>query len=102
MVEDGAHTFDANRVQRVLIRITKGLLFHFYPDVPRQDLRYEVEPFTPTQETVDELYQTMLVDERGDGAFRFWHVLVPEDPRQGLWVYVFYDSAAFFVSHEPN
>ncbi|PKN25745.1 MAG: hypothetical protein CVU65_07895 [Deltaproteobacteria bacterium HGW-Deltaproteobacteria-22] len=95
-------TFDENRVQRVLIRITKGLLFHYYPDAPTKGLHFEVVDFEPTQELVDGFYQNMVYDERGRGVFRFWRVLFPEDPRTGHWVFVFFDGAAFLVSHEPE
>ncbi len=94
-------TFDKNRVQRVLIRITKGLLFHFYPDTPIQGLHFEVDPLEPTQEMVDALYRDMIHDERGGGIFRFWRALVPEDPRNGHWIFVFFDGECFLVSHEP-
>lgn len=97
-----AITLAFSRVDRVLIRMTKGLLFRFHPDVPRLSLRYDVEMLWPTQEIVDGLYKTLRYDERGGGTFRFWHGLAAEDPREGLWVYVFFDGVAFYVRHAPD
>jgi len=97
-----AVTLAVSRVERVLIRMTKGLMLHFYPDVSYLDLTYEVEMVLPTQEIVDGLYQTFCYDERGGGTFRFWRGLAAEDRREGVWVYVFFDGMAFYVRHEPK
>lgn len=91
------------RVQHVLIRMTKGLLCKFCPNVPYRDLEYEVEMRIPDQELVNDLYRTMRYDERGNGVFRFWRGVLEEQPTTGLWVYVFYDGMCFSVEHHrPN
>lgn len=95
-------TLAVSRVDRVLIRMTKGLLSRFYPDVPYLKLNYEVKMAMPTQQIVEGLFQTLRYDERGNGTFRFWRGLTVEDHRVGLWVYVFFDGMCFYVQHEPK
>ncbi len=95
--------FPESRMNRFLIRITKGLLFSFYPDIDYSDMHFEVQQITPTQEMANYMSENMLYDERGNGVFRFWRSVVNSDPRfAGIWSYVFYDGMCFSVAHSKD
>ena len=88
-----------------LIRVVKGLLCHHAPAIPRDELKFNVIQID--QMKLNEVLDPLLTDLRlygakGDGAFRYWAGFIPEDKRGGIWVLMFYDSAAFAVFHEPG
>ncbi len=98
-----AITFPVERMTRFLNRITKGLLFTFYPEIDYSDMYFEVQQITPSQEVADFMYENMLSDERGDGGFRFWRAVVEDNHKfPGTWCYVFYDGVCFCVAHSKD
>ncbi|MEN6473262.1 MAG: hypothetical protein ABFD81_04545 [Syntrophaceae bacterium] len=95
--------FPEDRLNRWLIRITRGLLFKFYPDIDSSDMYFEVDQITPSQELADTMYATMTYDERGNGIFRFWRAVVSDEINcPGMWSYVFYDGMCFSVAHSKD
>lgn len=73
-------TFPEDRTSRFLIRITKGLLFTFYPEIDYLKMYFEAQQITSSQEVADFMFENMLYDERGGGSFRFWRAVVQDDP----------------------
>ena len=105
--EDGVVTLpilqlSEDRANNVLTRITKGLLYTFYPDIDYKHMIFKVTQLNPTQELADWMYSTMLYDERGKGQFRFWRLVMNDPPHRGIWAYIFYDGQCFSVSHEEK
>jgi hypothetical protein len=92
-----------------IIRITKGLLRHFYPSYD-----YRTNEFTvidihsatllkddwPLQlKIVRELKTKTPQDGRGNHEeFKFWHKV---EATRGAWLLAFYDAIHFVVLHEP-
>jgi hypothetical protein len=92
-----ALSFPKERGNRFLIRITKGLMREFYPEVDYSEAIFEVSQIEPTQEFVDTVLSRMISDERGNGTFRFWRVCEGGQPLECVWIYVFYDGLMFTV-----
>ena len=102
-ITTSAGTYQANalsipmeRASRYLIRITKGLLFKFYPKFDYSRSSFEVIQLKLNQEMVGVL-KGLFYDERGDRVFRFWRAVVL-DYISGVFVYSFYDGPPFMVS----
>lgn len=102
-INTSAGTYQANallipmeRANRYLIRITKGLLFKFYPKFDYSRSSFEVIQLELNQETVGVL-KGLFYDERGDRVFKFWRA-VAHDYTFGVFVYSFYDGPPFMVS----
>jgi hypothetical protein len=89
------------RAQTVLIRITKGLLTHFYPYYDFSNDVFKVfcpAPIPKHNVSVQALMKVCKHDSRGDGVFDFWHGITVEGIA-GCWVYFFYQAACCVVVH---
>ena len=95
-------TMDAELVKKCLIKITRGLMAYFYPNLNQSELDFDA--FQSRQFKIVELIHSVrapfIYDERGNGQFRFLRVLVDDDNRCGYWIYIFYDSMSFVVQHD--
>jgi hypothetical protein len=103
LVEENGIQFPANavtipieRANRYLVRIAKGLLTHFYPELDYSAHVFKVDHLMPRADDIGMLFERFAYDERGEGMFRFFRGVV-SDPPMGMWVFVFYDSACFLV-----
>ena len=95
--------FPPERMNRWLIRITRGLLAKFYPHIETLDMHFEVQQIAPSQDIAAFMFKTMKYDERGDGVFRFWRNIVEDGAHYlGIWSYVFYDGLCFKVTHSRD
>lgn len=95
--------FPEKRMTNWLVRITKGLLCHFYPQINRARLEFAATQLMPSQADVDFMYANMNFDVRGNGVFRFWHLVVVNEPNHpGIWCFVFYDGICFQVTHSAD
>jgi len=91
-----------SRAKPFIVRITKGLLHHFYPDYNYTDIHFTVVNVAPTpqyQTAIKYLLPHLIYDERGEGVFRFWRGFTVDAPDVGVWIYLFYDAACFLVRH---
>lgn len=92
------------RADKFLLRITKGLLTHFYPEYDFRSDEFKVfciAPIPRHAEIVANLIKFCLHDSRGVGVFDFWHKIVVEK-NGGCWIYRFYDAAWLVVIHGPR
>ena len=106
-VSTSTGTYQANalsipmdRADRYLIRITKGLLFNFYPKFDYSKSAFEVTQLVWNEE-VEQSLRGLFYDERGDRVFRFWRG-VTENYDTGLFVYSFYDGPPFMVTGDVS
>jgi hypothetical protein len=95
----------AEVVNRVLVRITKGFLSLIHPEIDRSTLDFHVTHLD--QFKLDSIVHSGVADKFvyysvGDGVYRHWRGLAAEDTRIGMWVHMFYDAAAWVVQHEPG
>jgi hypothetical protein len=98
-----AITFPMDRMNRFMVRITKGLLLTYYPKIDYSNMHFDVQQTTPSQQLADYMFENLTYNERGDGAFRFWHAVAEDDPKYtGIWSYVFYDGLCFTVAHSMD
>ncbi|WP_265592988.1 hypothetical protein [Verrucomicrobium sp. BvORR034] len=90
--------FRCDEIERVLIRMTKGFLRKTYPDVDASHFQFKVGMVQQFQ--VEEVYgslRNLHYFELGNGVFRMWYGISRE--YAGIWAYLFYNSAGYFVSH---
>lgn len=97
--------FPEERGDRFMIRLTKGLIRHFYPHYDYSMDKFEVQcvkPFNTIEwGPVRNLVQKLPHDSRGDGVFDFWHRL-PEAEDLGAWMFCFYQAAVLIVWQTRN
>lgn len=101
IVEVPTITIPKERAKIVLIRITKGLLTHFYPQYNFSKDVFKVACPAPIPEHQENIHSLMRVGKhvsRGDGVFDFWHGFTVEK-NGGFWVYFFYQTACCVVTH---
>jgi len=91
-------------IKPTLIRITKGLLWTFYPGTTYNDLKFEVQQINQFDlaRQINVIAPILRCDERGEGAFRFWHAPVADAPRCAMWILEFFNSAAFAIFQMTN
>jgi hypothetical protein len=86
-------------------RLTKGLLYTFYPryDYFPDYFSAHYEPPTPKNvPTIRKLISALSRTERGEGTFRVWHGITADTKDGGAWVYLFYDSVCFVCIHSKR
>ncbi len=96
---------DREVLNSFFVRLTKGLLATFYPDIDYFALRFAVtqlDQFGATRSAFKSAIALLKYDQRGDGVFRFWHGVALEQRTTGLWIYQFYDAALFMVKHSKE
>ena len=93
-----------DRAETVLVRITKGLLTHFYPEYDFSKDIFRVfcpAPIPEHNKSVLELMRVSKHDSRGNSVFDFWHGITVEKVG-GTWVYFFYQAACCVVVHSSS
>ena len=92
-------TFSIKRASNYLIRITKGLIKHFHPELDYSKSTFKV--IMQNQKANKNLIKNMLYkfpyDERGNGIFRFWRAFPYSNKPASFWTYLFYDGIMFSV-----
>jgi hypothetical protein len=92
------------RANKFLIRITKGLLAHFYRGYDYGSDQFSIKVPPPNRESLEYLRSIAkhcIRDSRGDGVFDFWRLVSPKGDG-GVWIYLFYNEACFSVIHAPK
>jgi hypothetical protein len=95
-----AITIPQEEAKAYIVRITKGLLRHFYPGLDYRTHSFSVDHLEPSADNVGMLIARFRHDSRGDGVFRFFRGVVLE-PCMGIWVYFFYERVCFMATHGP-
>ena len=83
------------------MRLTKGLLTHYFPEYDYTSCSFEVRLVSLTPANLELLipYRDLLqFDERGDRVFRYRFGLT-DTKTSGLWMLTFYDAVLFLVFH---
>ena len=91
-------------IERVFIRITKGLRRHFHPEIKCAEAEFEVEMLNQytAPKVLETLPSSMTHIERG-GVFHCWYMQIPlpNDTHAGQWAYSIYNALAVRVLHGP-
>src|SRR5258706_7560399 len=93
-----------DRIERFVIRVTKGLLTHHFPDYDYSTATFETRYIPQTVDNLAKLEpirDLLHYDSRGDGVFQYRRGLT-ESKLSGLWILVFYEAIVFLVSHTKN
>jgi hypothetical protein len=94
-----AITHPQDEVKAYIVRITKGLLRNFYPNLDYREHVFSVDHLNPLPaDDVGMLIANFTHDFRGDGVFRFFRGVISE-PCMGIWVYLFYERVWFMATH---
>jgi hypothetical protein len=96
---------DAGPIQRWFVRITKGLLRHYYPGYDHSNDVFRITNVRTVDNSsgmaiLDALKAKLTKDSRGDRIFEVWHGLTT-DGVGAVWVFLFYGSTCFTVLHGP-
>lgn len=94
--------FPQARMIPFIRRITKALLYKFYPDYnyfsDHFNVVYQFETATNVAK-VRGLIPYLTGMSRGIGVFRVWHGIPAEKPMGGLWIFLFYEAVCFICIH---
>jgi hypothetical protein len=90
------------RIEKFLVRVTKGMLRHFYPEYEYQHDDFSVRLISPINErklrSLDKFIMATKYEERGGDVLRFRHGIT-DTGLSGVWLYIFYDSVWYLVFH---
>lgn len=96
------YSMDRARAERFIIRVTKGLLRHYYPHYDASQDRWtaihmglELAELAKIETLKDQLPH---FDQRGDGVVCYKFGFTAEG-LTGIWLVLFYGSALFLVTH---
>lgn len=97
----GTFRVDRAPIDRVLIRITKGLYSVSAPHIDSRLFKFNINLIDPFQlprriSFVSEMFNHLTL---GDQVYDCWWALASEDVRHGVWVHMFFRSVAFAVYH---
>lgn len=90
--------FEAPRIDRVVRRIVRGLLWYHYQQRPTGDVELEVFPQQILPDEVAHMINTLTqVSWIGDTIFRYRHALAHDAPDTSIWALQFYAQTQFVV-----
>lgn len=99
------YSIDRERTERFVTRVTKGLLRHYFPEYDATQDRWfahyiglKLEDLARVKPIKDKL---PCFDSRGEGVISYRFGFTSEGTT-GIWVLVFYDTAAFLVTHTKS
>ena len=102
--EATAFEIPADRVERFVVRVTKGLLRHYFPDYDYSSATFDVRSIPPTASSLallNDVKERLDYDFRGEGVFQFRRGLT-DTKESGVWLLLFYESTLFLVAHSKN
>ena len=100
-------TFDFDRVERFVLRVTKGLLSFYYPDYDYSDDTFSLRFVEPTRRKPEQVRtpvkDCLRYDSRGDGVIQYRFGL-SDTRRSGVWIIVFYGLpfSSFIMQRSNN
>jgi hypothetical protein len=93
-----AIAFSPERIDRVVRRIVRGLLWHHYRQKPAADATLQVfQQQVLPQEVADMINTLTQLSWIGDTIFRYRHALVNGAPDSSIWALQFYAQTQFIV-----
>jgi len=88
-------------LNRILVRIAKGLIRHLDNTFNYWNLQFTVERIRPSTKTADvirDAAQKMTYVERGNGVFRCLYGFTPDESRHAMFFLIFFDAVGFCVT----
>ena len=100
----GKFAVQARKIRLQLIRITKGFLRHYHPEVDYRDFEWQIGMIDQSKivTAAGGVSGLLRYHERGNGAHRCFFGVVEDQPSYGLWMHIFHDGHAFYVRHRPR
>jgi hypothetical protein len=95
---------DEIRIEKFLVRCTKGLLRHYYPEYDYKAATFRVIHVPNYEQELAKLEgvkRLLRYDERGNGVFQFRHGLT-DSKQSGIWLFVFYEAVIYLVAHSKT
>jgi hypothetical protein len=87
--------YERRRIDRVVERIVRGLLWHHYHSRPAA-VRFEVF-YKPDLQPIQDLLCSIAFNSIGGNAIRYRHSVTMEDPNSSIWGLQFYRHIHFLV-----
>ena len=88
---------------RILTKITKGMIYKFYPQIDYNKLSFEIDLMANSFDHDEFIHaNNMINDQRGDGIFRFARTVEENNDNTGIWIFVFYGGLTFQVFHSEE
>jgi hypothetical protein len=102
-----AAAFDLQQapIERVVRKITLGMLALLYPEIDRSLLSFQmllVDQFKLNNPAFDLMQRHLPCFHRGDGVYRCWHGVEDHYSLKGMWVHMFYGAATFMVAQRSD
>jgi hypothetical protein len=97
-------TLESAAIERCLIRMTKGFLAYWYPQVDRSLLTFralDADQFKVNDPNFQKITGWLSTFERGAGVYHCWHG-VEAYSLAGMWIHMFFGSALFVVEHRSD
>jgi len=94
--EQGALLYRADRLQRVVEKICRGLYTHHHPEVDLTDVLVEVN-MTRINDGLKNILPLFKRESIGGDTFIYWRGIHEEDARQSIWFFLFYTQTLFTV-----
>jgi hypothetical protein len=101
LIDVVSYSMDWNRIERFVLRVTKGLLSAYYPDYDYFQDTFELRFVEPTRDNLkklDSVKDDLRYDFRGDGVVQYRFGLT-NTRRSGVWIIVFYGAMLFLIHH---
>jgi hypothetical protein len=103
-IEVTTYELPKERIDRFLIRITKGLLTHYFGEYDYSIAVFDVKHVRQTVDNLSKLEplrDLLQYDYRGDDVFQYRGGLT-DSKESGVWIFLFYGAVLFVVSHTKN
>lgn len=88
--------FPKNRVNRVLERTVRGLLWHHYRVKPGPTIKFYIS-MHPEVSGIAHILQLTTASSLGDTVFQYRHATAIEDPEQSVRFLRFYAKTTFLI-----
>lgn len=92
-------------IDRALTRMTKGFLAQLYPEIDRTLLTFQLtqlDQFKLNDAGFQKIRNMLSYFQKGDGVYRCWYGVDNVYSLMGIWIHIFFDSAAYVVEHRSH
>ena len=90
--------FDRHRIDRVLKKIVRGLLWHHYNVKPGSDINFLIWKDPDVSSVLHILTTETTLSAFGGNVFQYRHSTTVEDPEQSVWCLRFYGKTTFLIA----
>ncbi len=98
-----ALTYDSKRINNILIKICKGLIYFDSPDIDLMKISVNVIGLTKKDKKLEDIVNKIKSKSIGNNnEFIYWSSISSDDRYTSFWIFMFYNNTIFSVSTEPK